>query len=99
MQKVEGRQIVSNYAVQALKEIIYRHTNCFESKEKDRLIPTSCTIRQKDGIWRTGMLTTEIKRAECINSRLTKNKQIKVHAVGTEVEKYLMYSRMVNSLE
>ena len=57
------------------------------------------TILQKDGIWRTGILTTEIKRAECINSRLIKNKQIKVHAVGTEVEKYLMYFRMVNSLE
>lgn len=99
MQKVAGRQIVSNCAVQALKEVVCRHTNCFESKEKDRLIPTSCTILQKDGIWRTGILTTEIKRAECINSRLIKNKQIKVHAAGSEVEKYLMYSRMVNILE
>ena len=57
------------------------------------------TILQKDGIWRTGILTTEIERAECINYRLIKKKQIKVHAVGTELVKYLMYSRMVNSLE
>ena len=42
MQKVEGRQIVSNYDVQALKEVICRRTNYFESKEKDRLIPNSC---------------------------------------------------------
>ena len=73
--KSGGRQTASNYAAQALKEVVHRCTNCFESKGEERFIPTSCTKLQKDGIWRIGILTIEIKRAICISSRLIYQQQ------------------------
>lgn len=42
-QKVEGIHIASNYPTQTFTEILSRQTKCFESKKKERLIPTRWT--------------------------------------------------------